>query len=154
MSCSLFVSVWLMRMQKNVSIAKLMKYREILTLSANMINFCSEWVIPELESWTDSVNLYTVNSVPGQYLVCNTSWFHDHEFFLSLLFNSFEYTKDTPYLALTGVTWVSFVKIFDKNWSRYNGTALYVFLAIQDVLYTTKVLFVLSANWATDSASC
>ena len=47
-----------------------------------------------------------------------------------------------------------FCEDFDNNWSRYNGTALYVFLAIQDDLYTTEVLFVLSANWATDSASC
>ena len=35
------------------------------------------------------------------------------------------FTKDTPYLALTGELWGVFCADLSKNWSRYNGTALY-----------------------------
>ena len=35
------------------------------------------------------------------------------------------FTKDNPYLALTGELWVVFCEYLWENWPRYNGTALY-----------------------------
>ena len=35
------------------------------------------------------------------------------------------FTKDTPYLALTGNIWGVFCKDLGENWPRYNSTALY-----------------------------
>ena len=37
-------------------------------------------------------------------------------------------TKHTPYLALTGELWGVFCENFVENWSRNNGTALYLLL--------------------------
>ena len=37
-----------------------------------------------------------------------------------------ESTKDTPYLTLTGKLWCVFYENFAENWSRLNGTALYM----------------------------
>ena len=36
------------------------------------------------------------------------------------------FAKDTPYLALTRDLWGVFCEDFGENWSRYNGTALYM----------------------------
>ena len=38
----------------------------------------------------------------------------------------FRFTKDTPYLFLTGELWSVYCEEFGVNWPRYNGTALYV----------------------------
>ena len=40
--------------------------------------------------------------------------------------SEFDSTKDTTYLALTGELWGVFREDFGENWSRYNGTALYI----------------------------
>ena len=37
-----------------------------------------------------------------------------------------EPTKDTPYLTLTGELWGVFCEDLGENWSRFNGTALYL----------------------------
>ena len=34
------------------------------------------------------------------------------------------FTKDTPYLTLTGELWGVFCKDLGENWLYYNGTAL------------------------------
>ena len=39
----------------------------------------------------------------------------------------FDFTKDTPYLALTGELWGVFSEDFGENWSRYNSTILHFF---------------------------
>ena len=36
------------------------------------------------------------------------------------------FSKDTPYLALTGELWDVFCEDLGDNWLRYNGTALYI----------------------------
>ena len=41
--------------------------------------------------------------------------------------SDFAFTKDTPYLALTGELWGVFCEDFEENWSRYNGTILYLY---------------------------
>ena len=38
---------------------------------------------------------------------------------------SFELTKDTPYLALSGELWSVFYEYFNRNWSCYKGFLLY-----------------------------
>ena len=40
--------------------------------------------------------------------------------------SDFEITKGTPYLALTDELWSVFCEVFGENWSRHNGTTLYV----------------------------
>ena len=40
--------------------------------------------------------------------------------------SEFVSTKDTPYLTLTGELWCAFCEDFGENWSRCNGTALYM----------------------------
>ena len=35
-----------------------------------------------------------------------------------------KFTKDTPYLALTGEIWAVFCEDSGENWPRYKGTAL------------------------------
>ena len=37
----------------------------------------------------------------------------------------FELTKDTPYLALSGVLWSVFCEYFNINWPCYKGFLLY-----------------------------
>ena len=39
---------------------------------------------------------------------------------------SFELTKDTPYLALSGELWSVFYEYFNRNWPCYKGFLLYV----------------------------
>ena len=39
---------------------------------------------------------------------------------------SFELTKDTPYLALSGELWSVFYEYFNRNWSCYKGFLLYL----------------------------
>ena len=39
---------------------------------------------------------------------------------------SFELTKDTPYLALSGELWSVFYEYFNRNWSCYKGFLLYI----------------------------
>ena len=41
---------------------------------------------------------------------------------------SFELTKDTPYLALSGELWSVFYEYFNRNWSCYKGFLLYLIL--------------------------
>ena len=38
------------------------------------------------------------------------------------------FTKDTPYLALTGELWGVFCEDLGENWPRYKGTALCMFI--------------------------
>ena len=38
---------------------------------------------------------------------------------------SFELTKDTPYLALSGELWSVFYEYFNRNWPCYKGFLLY-----------------------------
>ena len=42
--------------------------------------------------------------------------------------SEFVFTKDTPYLALTGELWGVYHEIFGEKSPRYNCTALYIFL--------------------------
>ena len=46
------------------------------------------------------------------------------------------FTKDTPYLALTGELWDVFYEYVWENWPRYNGTALYMHQLIHCGLVT------------------
>ena len=39
---------------------------------------------------------------------------------------SFELTKDTPYLALSGELWSVFYEYFNRNWPCYKGFLLYL----------------------------
>ena len=39
---------------------------------------------------------------------------------------TFELTKDTPYLALSGELWSVFCEYFNRNWPCYKGFLLYV----------------------------
>ena len=41
---------------------------------------------------------------------------------------SFELTKDTPYLALSGELWSVFYEYFNRNWSCYKGFLLYLLI--------------------------
>ena len=50
---------------------------------------------------------------------------------------SFELTKDTPYLALSGELWSVFYEYFNRNWSCYKGFLLY---GTQDVNKGRKAL--------------
>ena len=43
---------------------------------------------------------------------------------------SFELTKDTPYLALSGELWSVFYEYFNRNWSCYKGFLLYLFIDV------------------------
>ena len=38
----------------------------------------------------------------------------------------FELTEDTPYLALSGELWSVFYEYFNRNWSCYKGSLLYI----------------------------
>ena len=44
--------------------------------------------------------------------------------------SDFKFTKDTPYLTLTGELWGVSCEDFGEKWSCYNGTELYEIWAI------------------------
>ena len=48
----------------------------------------------------------------------------------------FKLTPDTPYLALASELWGVCCKNLEKNWPRYNGTALY------HVVFDTVINFI------------
>ena len=48
---------------------------------------------------------------------------------------TFELTKDTPYLALSGELWSVFYEYFNINWSCYKGFLLYASLGLNELTH-------------------
>ena len=56
-------------------------------------------------------------------------------------------TTDTPYLALTGELWGVYCEDFGHNWTRYDGTALYVIrVATKSAILADQVICIDISN--------
>ena len=57
------------------------------------------------------------------------------------------FTKDTPYLALTGELWGVFCEDWGENWPRYNGTALYYYCYCRVLCWMCPMARGLQTHW-------